>query len=140
MDHAQPDYPRNLEELRFNIIVFLAGLQNMDEQYDKAARVDGATTFQRVRRVTLPLLSPTIFFVCIITLINSFKAFDQVYALFSKSAGPLNSCLTMVYYIYEKLYNQFNYGVASAAVVVLYVIILVLNFIQFRIGKYKVHY
>ena len=128
------------KSLGFNIIVFLAGLQNMDEQYDKAARIDGATTFQRVRRVTLPLLSPTIFFVCIITLINSFKAFDQVYALFSKSAGPLNSCLTMVYYIYEKFYNQFNYGVASAAVVVLYVIILVLNFIQFRIGKYKVHY
>lgn len=128
------------KSLGFNIIVFLAGLQNIDEQYDKAARIDGATTFQRVRRVTLPLLSPTIFFVCIITLINSFKAFDQVYALFSKSAGPLNSCLTMVYYIYEKFYNQFNYGVASAAVVVLYVIILVLNFIQFRIGKYKVHY
>lgn len=126
--------------LGYNIIIFLAGLQNIDEQYYRASRIDGATSWQRTLKVTLPLLSPTIFFISVITLINSFKVFDQIYALFGKQPGPLNSCLSMVYYIYEKFYNQFHYGIASAAVVVLYIIILVLNFIQFRINHKKVHY
>lgn len=126
--------------LGYNIIVFLSGLQNVDEQYNLAAKIDGANFFQRVKSITLPLLSPTIFFVCIITTINSFKVFGEVFALFDKQPGPLNSCLTMVYYIYNKFNNHYQYGVASAAALILFLIILILNFIQFRIGKKKVNY
>lgn len=128
------------KSLGYNIIIFLAGLQNIDEQYNRAARIDGASPWQRTRMIVLPLLSPSIFFITIVTLIDSFKVFDQVYALYGKTPGPRSSCLTIVYYIYEKFYNQFSYGIASAAVVVLYVIILLLNGLQFWGSKKWVHY
>lgn len=126
--------------LGYNIIIFLSGLQNIDEKYDLVARIDGANFMQRIRHVTIPLLSPTLFFVCIITCINGFKVFGEVFALFDKQPGPLNSCLTIVYYIYNKFYNHYQYGVASAAALILFLIIVVLNTIQFRIGKRKVNY
>lgn len=128
------------KSLGYNIIIFLAGLQNIDNQYGKAAEIDGANKWKTLTKITIPLLSPTILFVSVVSLINSFKVFGEVYALFNKIPGPLNSCLTMVYYIYNKFYNQYHYGIASAAVVVLYIIILILNFIQFRVGKKKVEY
>ncbi|SFB00027.1 carbohydrate ABC transporter permease [Clostridium frigidicarnis] len=128
------------KSLGYNIIIFLAGLQNIDDQYGKAAQIDGANKWRILTKITIPLLSPTILFVSVVSLINSFKVFGEVYALFNKIPGPLNSCLTMVYYIYNKFYNQYHYGIASAAVVVLYIIILILNFIQFRVGKKKVEY
>lgn len=128
------------KSLGYNIIIFLAGLQNIDNQYGKAAQIDGANKWRILTKITIPLLSPTILFVSVVSLINSFKVFGEVYALFNKIPGPLNSCLTMVYYIYNKFYNQYHYGIASAAVVVLYIIILILNFIQFRVGKKKVEY
>lgn len=128
------------KSLGYNIIIFLAGLQNIDDQYGKAAQIDGANKWRILTEITIPLLSTTILFVSVVSLINSFKVFGEVYALFNKIPGPLNSCLTMVYYIYNKFYNQYHYGIASAAVVVLYIIILSLNFIQFRVGKKKVEY
>ncbi|MGG7164628.1 carbohydrate ABC transporter permease [Clostridium ihumii] len=126
--------------LGYNIIIFLSGLQNIDEKYELVAKIDGASFMQRVRYVVIPLLSPTLFFVCIITCINGFKVFGSVFALFDKQPGPLNSCLTMVYYIYNKFYNHYQYGIASAAALVLFFIIVVLNTIQFKIGKKKVNY
>lgn len=128
------------KSLGYNIIIFLAGLQNIDSGYTLAARIDGANFIQRIKNITIPLLSPTIFFVSIITLINAFKVFSEVFALFDKQPGPLNSCLTMVYYIYNKFYNHYQYGIASAAVVILFLIIISLNFIQFKIGERKVNY
>ncbi|NEU05919.1 carbohydrate ABC transporter permease [Clostridium senegalense] len=126
--------------LGYNIIIFLSGLQSIDEKYNIVARIDGANFFQRVKNITIPLLSPTLFFVCIITCINSFKVFGEVFALFDKQPGPLNSCLTMVYYIYNKFYNHYQYGIASAAALVLFLIIVTLNTIQFKIGRKKVNY
>lgn len=128
------------KSLGYNIVIFLAGLQNIDEQYNLAAKLDGANKWERIKNITVPLLSPTIFFVCIMTLISSFKVFGEIFALFDKQPGPLNSCLTMVYYIYNKFYNQYQYGIASAAVFVLFIIISLFNFIQFYIGKKKVEY
>ncbi|APH14810.1 binding--dependent transport system inner membrane component family protein [Clostridium sporogenes] len=128
------------KSLGYNIVIFLAGLQNIDEQYNLAAKLDGANKWQRIKNITVPLLSPTIFFVCIMTLISSFKVFGEIFALFDKQPGPLNSCLAMVYYIYNKFYNQYQYGIASAAVFVLFIIISLFNFIQFYIGKKKVEY
>ncbi|WP_235700128.1 carbohydrate ABC transporter permease [Clostridium senegalense] len=126
--------------LGYNIIIFLSGLQSIDEKYNIVARIDGANFFQRVKNITIPLLSPTLFFVCIITCINSFKVFGEVFALFDKQPGPLNSCLTMVYYIYNKFYNHYQYGIASAAALILFLIIVILNTIQFKIGRKKVNY
>ncbi|MEG0370838.1 MAG: sugar ABC transporter permease [Clostridium sp.] len=128
------------KSLGYNIIIFLAGLQNIDVKYSLAAKIDGANSWQRVKNITVPLLSPTIFFISVITLVNCFKVFSEVFALFGKSPGPLNSCLTMVYYIYNKFYNQFQYGTASAAVIILFLIILILNLIQFYIGRKKIEY
>lgn len=128
------------KSLGYNIIIFLAGLQNIDNQYIMAAKMDGASRKDRILHIIIPLMSPTIFFVCIISMINSFKVFDEVYALFGKQPGPLNSCLTMVYYIYDKFVNKYQYGTASAAALILFFIIMIFNFVQLYIGKKKIHY
>ncbi|MDY0235293.1 MAG: sugar ABC transporter permease [Gudongella sp.] len=126
--------------LGYNILIILTGLQNVDEQYNNAAKIDGAKAWKRFTRITFPLISPTIFFVSITSLIGSFKVFGEVYILFDKMPGPLNSCLTMVYYIYDKLAVKYSYGMASAASVVLFLIILAITLIQFIISKKWVHY
>lgn len=126
--------------LGYNIVILLAGLQNIDSKYNQAALIDGAGSVKRFFYITLPLLSPTIFFVSIMTMISAFKVFDEVYILFDKMPGPLNSCMTMVYYIYDKFANKYMYGIAAAAVYVLFVIVLLITLIQMYIGKKKVHY
>ncbi|WP_424237965.1 carbohydrate ABC transporter permease [Bhargavaea ginsengi] len=126
--------------LGFNIILFLVGLNNIDETYYKAAKVDGATGFNRFRNITLPLLGPTLFLVSVLGVINSFKVFDEVYALFQAKPGPAKSTLTIVYYLYEKFYTEYQYGIAAAAGVVLFVIILAVTLIQFAYNKKFVHY
>lgn len=127
-------------DLGYNIIIFLAGLQNINPQYYRAANIDGASKWKQFIHITIPLLSPTIFFVSIMSMINSFKVFDEVFALFDKRPGPLNRCLTVVYYVYDQFANQYKYGIASAAVYVLFVIILFFTLIQLYIGRKKVHY
>ncbi|MCI3922811.1 sugar ABC transporter permease [Paenibacillus sp. TRM 82003] len=126
--------------LGYNIIIFLAGLQNIDKQYYLAARVDGAPMWERFKHVTVPLLSPTTFFITIISVINSFKVFDEIYALFGNKPGPVDSALTVVYYIFEKFYAEWDFGVASAAAYVLFVVIFLFTIIQLYVGKKNVHY
>lgn len=126
--------------LGYNIVIILAGLQNIDKKYYMAAKVDGASSYNMFFHITLPLLSPTVFFVSVMSMINSFKVFDEVYVLFDKMPGPMDSCLTMVYYIYDKFANEYVYGIASAAVYILFIIILFFTLIQLYIGKKKVHY
>lgn len=124
----------------YNLLIFLTGLQTIDGNFRRAAEADGAGFWQRTYRITVPLLSPSILFVAVITAINCFKVFDMSYMLFRNTSGPSQCGLTLVYYVYEKFYNQHHYGIASAAVVVLFVIITGFNLIQFRIGRSKVHY
>jgi multiple sugar transport system permease protein len=126
--------------LGFNIIIFLAGLQNIDKQYYLAARVDGASKWQRFTTVTVPLLSPTTFFVSIVSIISAFKVFDEVYALFGGRPGPANSTLTIVYYVYQKFYEDWQFGIASAAAYVLFIIVFLFTLVQLYIGKKRVHY
>jgi multiple sugar transport system permease protein len=126
--------------LGFNIILFLVGLNNIDETYYKAAKVDGASGFRRFWNITLPLLGPTVFLVSVLGVINSFKVFDEVYALFQAKPGPAKSTLTIVYYLYEKFYTEYQYGIAAAAGVVLFVIILAVTLIQFAYNRKFVHY
>lgn len=126
--------------LGYNIIIFLAGLQTIGDSYYNAARIDGANRWNRFIHVTLPQLAPTTFFITIISIINSFKVFDEIYALFNGQAGPSNSALTVVYYVFNKFYGEWNFGVASAAAYVLFLIIFIFTLIQFYISKKKITY
>ncbi|SDZ38667.1 multiple sugar transport system permease protein [Evansella caseinilytica] len=126
--------------LGFNIIIFLAGLQNIDKQYYLAAKVDGASAWNRFKSVTLPLLSPTMFFISIISIINGFKVFDEIFALFNGRPGPANSTLTVVYYVYQKFYEEWQFGLASAAAFVLFLVVFLFTVVQLIIGKRFVHY
>jgi multiple sugar transport system permease protein len=126
--------------LGFNIILFLVGLTNIDESYYQAAKIDGAKAGQRFWNITLPLLGPTLFLVSVMGVINSFKVFDAVYALFNGRPGEVNSALTMVYYIFQKFYEESQYTLAAAAGVVLFIIILIFTLIQMAVNKKFVHY
>ncbi|MBE3595501.1 MAG: sugar ABC transporter permease [Hydrogenibacillus sp.] len=128
------------KSLGYNIVLFLAGLASIPETYHQAARIDQASAWSRFWHITFPLLSPTTFFVSIVSIIGAFKVFDEVYALFGGSPGPLKSALTLVYYIYLKFYREQDYAVASAAAYVLFLITFVFTLIQLYIGKKRVHY
>lgn len=125
----------------YDAVIFLAGLQNIDRSYYEAAEVDGANSWQKFLHITWPLLSPTTFFLLIISLINAFKVFTEVYVLYSGLPGPYNnSGLTMVYYVFDRFYVQQRMGIACAAAYVLFAIILVFTLIQFRVGRNVVEY
>lgn len=126
------------KNIGYNVIIFLAGLQTIDKQYELAAQIDGANYFKRVWHVIIPLLAPTTLFVTIVSVIGSFKVFDEVYALFSYSgsvAGPSDSALTVVFYIFRKFYGEWNFGVASAASFILFLIIMIFTGLQFWYSK-----
>lgn len=126
------------KNIGYNVIIFLAGLQTIDKQYELAAQIDGANYFKRVWHIIIPLLAPTTLFVTIVSVIGSFKVFDEVYALFSYSgsvAGPSDSALTVVFYIFRKFYGEWNFGVASAASFILFLIIMIFTGLQFLYSK-----
>ena len=124
-----------------NMIILLAGLTNIDASYYEAADIDGASRWQKLRYVTVPLLSPVIFFVTITSTLNALKVFDVIYTL---SGGTderfMRYYRTMVYGIYEKGFQFSRIGAASAEAVVLLAIILVITLIQFKGEKKWVHY
>lgn len=126
--------------LGYNIIIFLAGLQNINSQYYLAAKIDGARSWSRFVYITVPLLSSTTFFISIVSIINSFKVFDEVFSLFGGNPGPAGSAETIVYYIFNKFYGDWNFGVASAAAYVLFIVIFIFTLIQLYIGRKKVTY
>ncbi|MFT8871873.1 MAG: sugar ABC transporter permease [Sporolactobacillus sp.] len=123
------------KSLGYNIVIFLAGLQTIDSHYYLAARIDGASPWQRFIHITLPMLAGTTLFVSIIAVIGAFKVFDEIYALFNGSPGPVNSAETVVFYIYNKFYVQNQYGIASAASYVLFLIIFILTLVQLKLGS-----
>ncbi|MCL1997556.1 MAG: sugar ABC transporter permease [Turicibacter sp.] len=126
--------------LGFNIVIFLAGLQTVNKQLYLAAKVDGASAFHRFTTVTLPMISPSLFFVSVMSVIGSFRVFGSVFALFQSTPGPVNSALTVVYYVYMQFYENWNFGVASAAALVLFAIIFIFTLIQMLVGRKLVHY
>lgn len=121
--------------LAFNIIILLAGFRNIDEEHFKIAKMFGATDGEIFRRITFPQLVPTITFLLTVNLIGSFKVYTQVYALFGGKAGVANSATTAVYYIYDKFHVANRPGIAMAATVILFLIILVVTFLQNKIMK-----
>ncbi len=124
--------------LGFNMIIFLAGLQGIPVSYSEAARMDGANRFQLFWQVTLPMLTPTIFFTTVISILNSFQVFDLTFIL--TGGGPGKDSYTMVYHIYHLGFETATFGPASAAAVILFVILLVLTLIQFRVQRRWVNY
>lgn len=119
----------------YNMILFLAGLNAINSSYYEAAEIDGATKWQQFKEITWPLLMPTTLFVLVIRTIFSFRTFEQIFAM--TKGGPTGSTTVFVYYIYEKAFNNFELGYASAAAMILLVIVLSLTFIQFKLSKKK---
>jgi len=125
-------------QLGFNMIIFLAGLQGISKSYYEAADIDGASGFQKFRHITLPMLSPTTFFVSIMAVITSFQVFDQAFVM--TSGGPAKASYTLVYHIYDLAFDRFQMGEASSVAVILFIIILIFTLIQFRVSRRWVHY
>lgn len=121
------------KNIGYNMVIFLAGLQAIPETLNEAARIDGATGLKKFFKITLPLLSPTIFFVSIMTVIASFQVFDLVYLM--TGGGPENSTTVLVYWVYKNAFEYFKVGTASAIAYVLFVIILLLTVIQWKTRK-----
>ncbi len=128
----------------YNAIILLAGMQNIEKQFYDAARVDGASGFQTWRKVTVPLLTPQIFFVFVMSLIGSFKVFTEVYVLFAGTPGPLKSAETLVFYILRmsgRIGNgSMRLGLAAAASVILFAIIFAFTIFQMTVTQRRVHY
>lgn len=121
----------------YNMIIFLSTLSSISNNLFEAAKIDGANSFQIFKNITVPLLSPTIFFVVIITAISSFQVFDLIYLM--TQGGPFNSTNVLVYSIYQNAFEYFNVGKASALAYILFAIILVLTLFQWKIRKKVVY-
>ncbi|TFJ91654.1 sugar ABC transporter permease [Lentibacillus salicampi] len=124
--------------LGFTFLILLGGLQSIDSYLYENADIDGAGYFYKLRRITIPMLSPTLFFVLTVSLINAFQTFGQIDML--TRGGPQNETNLIVYSIYQEAFMNYQYGTASAQAVVLFVIILILTLVQFKLGERKVHY
>lgn len=121
--------------LPFTIILILSGLQNINPLYYTAARVDGAKSLRIFFRITVPLLSPTIFLVSIINTISCFKVFSELYPLFNGKPGPYYNLYTVVYYIRYAMMERREYGVAAAAAVILFLCVFFFTLIQLYLQK-----
>jgi multiple sugar transport system permease protein len=120
------------------MLIYLAGLQGIPEHLYEAAEIDGAGTFQKFRSVTVPLMTPVIFFNMIVGVIASFQVFTQFYVM--TNGGPANATLVYVLYLYRNAFEYFKMGYASALAWVLFFIILLLTVIQFGLANRWVYY
>ena len=121
----------------FMVVVFLAGLSSIPRQLEEGARLDGATTFQVVRYVSLPLLSPTIFFLLIVSAIKSFQSFNSFYALVS---APGEDTQNLMVYIYAQFYQNQRIGYGAAVAMLMCAAIVALTIVQWRLVGRRVHY
>jgi len=126
-------------QIGFNTIIALAGIQNIDEVYYEAAKVDGANLWHRIRHITLPMLSPTLFFLLVINVINALQVFGEINIL--TQGGPSGATNTLLYSIYYDAFVGTPFrGYASAQAYLLFLIIVVLTIVQFRVAGRRVHY
>ena len=122
----------------FAVVIYLAALQAIPQSLLEAAAIDGAGPWRTFRRITLPLLSPASLFLAVWLTINALQLFDEVYL--STQGGPLNATTVLVYYLYNQAFQQFNFGYASAIAYFLFLVIIVITAIQFRVGRRFTHY
>ncbi|MEZ2391222.1 carbohydrate ABC transporter permease [bacterium RCC_150] len=120
--------------LGFYAMILISGLQSIDTSLYEAAKIDGASSWQLVRLITLPLLRPTMLVVIILATIAGFQAFDFVYTL--TGGGPVGATTLIVQYIYENAFSYpIQYGLASAAAVILFVVVFAVTFVNYVIGR-----
>jgi len=119
-------------------LLFLAGLKQIPREYYEAAAIDGAGSWAQFRSITLPMLSPTMFFVITTMIIGAVSTFDVAYVL--TRGGPVKSTFTIVMYIYQEAFQNFRMGTAAVASWTLFAILFVVTFLQFRLSKQWVHY
>ena len=121
-----------------NIIVLLAGLQGVPEEIYEAARLDGARGFGMFTRITMPMVSPSLFFLLVVDTIAVLQAFTQIHLL--TRGGPVDATRVLVYSIYQDAFQNFQFGYASAQAVILLLLVMALTLIQFRFVERRVHY
>lgn len=117
----------------YNMVILLSGFSTISQNIYESAKIDGASPLNTFFKITLPLLSPTIFFVVIISTISSFQVFDLIYLM--TQGDPMDSTNVLVYWIYKNAFEFFNIGAASAGAYILFVIVFVLTVIQWNIRK-----
>jgi sn-glycerol 3-phosphate transport system permease protein len=122
----------------FNYIVLLNGLQGISDEIYDSAKMDGSGPIRTFVRIIFPLLSPTMFFVTIVSMISAFQSFGQIHIL--TKGGPIDTTDVMVYAIYQDAFINFRFGTGSAQALVLFTIILILTIVQFKVFERKVHY
>lgn len=121
-----------------NIIVLLSGLQSVPEEIYEAARLDGARGVRMFLRITVPMVSPSLFFLLVVDTVAVLQAFTQIHLL--TRGGPVDATRVLVYGIYLDAFQNFQFGFASAQAVVLFILVLILTIIQFRFVERRVHY
>lgn len=124
--------------LGFTFVILLAGLAGVPTHFYEAARLDGANAWQSFWRVTLPLMSPTILFTCIMNVVGAFQIFDPMFVM--TNGGPGASTTSIVLYIYQTGFQSFQMGYASTLALVVFIVIMILTIIQLRMSRYWVHY
>ena len=117
----------------YNMLVFIAGLQNIPDDLYEAARLDGATAWQQLRFITLPMLRPTLFFVTVITMVGFFQLFAEPYVM--TQGGPLRATTSLVLLMYEEGFRWWRMGYAAAVAVVLFLVILMFTLVQRRLQR-----
>jgi multiple sugar transport system permease protein len=122
------------------MIIFLAGLRQIPKDVYEAAEIDGAKPWRRFYKITLPLLSPVIFFNAVVQLIDAFKAFTPAFIISGGTGGPIDSTLFYTLYLYNEAFGNFRMGYASALAWILLLIIAIATALSFVSSKYWVHY
>ncbi|MED4460952.1 carbohydrate ABC transporter permease [Metabacillus fastidiosus] len=122
----------------FAFLILLGGLQNIDDKLYENAEIAGVSYFYKLRKITIPMLSPTLFFIITVSLINAFQTFGQIDIL--TKGGPMESTNVIVYSIYKDAFINYNIGPASAQATILFFFILFVTILQFKLGERKVHY
>ncbi|MNR15455.1 sn-glycerol-3-phosphate transport system permease protein UgpA [compost metagenome] len=127
-----------LKKVGMNMVIFLAALQDVPKMYYEAATIDGASKWKQFTKITLPMISPSLFLTLIITLIGSLKVFSQISVM--TDGGPGSSTSVLVYYIYKLAFKTYDLGYASAVAFILFFLILVLTMVQWNFRKRWVHH
>ena len=124
----------------YNMILFIAGLQEIPRDYYEASSIDGASPVTQFFKITLPLLSPSIFFVTITRVIGALQVFDLIFMMIEKANPALKKTQSLVYLFYQYSFVENNRGVGSAIVVLLIIIIMIITILQMKAQKKWVHY
>jgi len=127
-----------LKGVGMNMVIFLAALHDVPKDYYEASKIDGASRWETFKSITLPMITPAVFMITIITVIGSLKVFGQIYVM--TGGGPGTSTYVMVFYIFKQAFRSYEFGYASALAFILFSIILVLTLIQWKLRKRWVHY